>query len=93
MPCRKSTRWAGHPHKPYPPARPGVRLLVVVEALTRLLEVSVAFLGGGEACLDQVLPVEGAAAHLVTVPLALGPLEGQKLDCTREGDAPSCQTP
>ena len=86
-------RQVTHTNPPHPHTRPGIRPLVVVKALAGLLEVSIAFLGGGEACLGQVLPVEGPTAQLAMLPLAPGPLDGQQLDVACEGDAPSCQTP
>lgn len=56
---------------------------VVVEALAGLLEVAVAFLCRVEPCLSQVLPVECAAAQLLSFRLGPGPLGGQQLDVAR----------
>lgn len=55
--------------------------------------MSVAFVGGREARLRQVLPVEGAAARLAALPLFPASLEGEQPDVTHEGNAPGGQTP
>lgn len=60
------------------PSRCSIRFCsVVVEALAGLLEVAVAFLCWGEPCLGQVLPVESAAAQLLTFSMGPGSLDGQ----------------
>lgn len=56
---------------------------VVVEARAGLLEVAGAFLCRGEPCLSQVLPVESAAAQLLSFSLGPGPLDGHQLDVAR----------
>lgn len=55
---------------------------VVVHVLARALQVTVAFVSRGEPCLDQVLPVENAAAQLLPLCLAPGPLSRQQVDVT-----------
>lgn len=66
---------------------------VVVEALAGLLEVAVAPVRRGEARLGQVVPAEGAAAQLLALGLAPGPLDGQQVDVAGEGDSPRSQAP
>lgn len=70
-----------------------LRSSVVVEALAGLLEEAVALLCRGEAQLGQVLPVQGAAAQLLALGLAPGPLDGQQLHVAGQGDPPRSQTP
>lgn len=55
--------------------------------------MAVAFLCRGESHLSQVLPVEGAAAKLLTLSLSPGPLDSQQLDVAGQRDSPGGQTP
>lgn len=50
---------------------------IVIKTLARLLEVAVAFHGGTEACLSQVLPAEGSVGQCPALHMRPG-----FLDCT-----------
>lgn len=66
---------------------------VVVEALTRLLKVAVAFLCHREPRLCQILSVEGIATQLLPFSLGPGSLDGQQVDIARQGNSPSSEAP
>lgn len=66
---------------------------VVVETLAGLLEVGVAPVGQGAPDLGQVLPVKGPPAQLLALPLAPGPLDGQRVEAAGSRNSPHSWMP